>query len=459
MNKKKLYPVVRAFEVASPAERRRLGDYYFKRVLEPSDARNLSEIISGLGVSEDAEREIDSPRLTRDRFSSVGSASRSGLRRSLRTSAIHGWRGIVFRKRSVRDLEIAPGDRALVRVDYNVTFVGDTGQISDDSRIVETVPTIEYLLERDCRVVLCSHIGRPYGRRDDRYSLTPVALRLSEIMQRPIALAPDCIGKEAETAISGMSPGHIVMLENLRFHIGEESNDREFARQLASLADFYVNDGFGVAHRSHASTAGVADFLPSVAGFLMESEVSALDGVIHTPEHPYIIVMGGAKVSDKVPVIDRLADIADVFLIGGGMAASFLCAQGNLDYGVGVDVDDVEMARRVLDRTRAAGVELVLPTDVVVAGSFDESAEPVTVCVDSIPRAHMVMDIGPLTVRLYRKRLQTAVQSSGMGPWACSSGSSSLTGHRESPVQSRLLMTPLPSPAADRPRTSYSPWD
>ena len=314
----------------------------------------------------------------------------------------------MFRKRSVRDLEIAPGDRALVRVDYNVTFVGDTGQISDDSRIVETIPTIEYLLERDCRVVLCSHIGRPHGRRDDRYSLTPVALRLSEIMQRPIALAPDCIGKEAETAISGMSPGHIVMLENLRFHIGEESNDREFARQLAGLADFYVNDGFGVAHRSHASTAGVADFLPSAAGFLMESEVSALDGVIHTPEHPYIIVMGGAKVSDKVPVIDRLADIADVFLIGGGMAASFLCAQGNLDYGVGVDVDDVEMARRVLDRTRAAGVELVLPTDVVVAGSFDESAEPVTVCVDSIPRAHVIMDIGPRTVRLYRKRLETA---------------------------------------------------
>ena len=314
----------------------------------------------------------------------------------------------MFRKRSVRDLDIAPGDRALVRVDYNVTFVGDTGQISDDSRIVESIPTIDYLLERDCRVVLCSHIGRPHGRRDDRYSLTPVALRLSEIMQRPIALAPDCIGKEAETAISGMSPGHIVMLENLRFHIGEESNDRKFARQLAGLADFYVNDGFGVAHRSHASTAGVADFLPSVAGFLMESEISALDGVIHTPEHPYIIVMGGAKVSDKVPVIDRLADIADVFLIGGGMAASFLCAQGKLEYGIGVDVTDVEMARRVLDRTRAAGVELALPADVVVAGSFDESAEPVTVCVDSIPRAHVIMDIGPRTVRLYRKRLETA---------------------------------------------------
>ena len=314
----------------------------------------------------------------------------------------------MFRKRSVRDLDIAPGDRALVRVDYNVTFVGDTGQISDDSRIVESIPTIDYLLERGCRVILCSHIGRPHGRRDDSYSLTPVALRLSEIMQRPIALAPDCVGEEAETAISRMGPGHIVMLENLRFHIGEESNDREFARKLASLADFYVNDGFGVAHRSHASTAGVTDFLPSVAGFLIESEARALDGVIHTPEHPYVIVMGGAKVSDKVPVIDRLANIADVFLIGGGMAASFLCAQGKLSYDSGVDLDDVELALRVLDRARADGVEIVLPRDIVACDSFDESAAPDTICVDSIPRGRIVMDIGPRTVRLYRKRLENA---------------------------------------------------
>ena len=314
----------------------------------------------------------------------------------------------MFRKRSVRDLDIAPGDRALVRVDYNVTFVGDTGQISDDSRIVESIPTIEYLLERGCRVILCSHIGRPHGRRDDRYSLTPVALRLSEIMQRPIALASDCVGVEAEAAISDMSPGRIVMLENLRFHIGEESNDRDFALRLASLADFYVNDGFGVAHRSHASTAGVTEFLPSAAGFLIESEVRALDGVIHTPEHPYVIVMGGAKVSDKVPVIDRLADIADVFLIGGGMAASFLCAQGKLSYDSGVDLDDVELALRVLDRTRADGVEIVLPRDIVVCDSFDESAAPDTICVDSIPRGRIVMDIGPRTVRLYQKRLENA---------------------------------------------------
>ncbi len=314
----------------------------------------------------------------------------------------------MYRKKSVRDLDIAPGDRALVRVDYNVTFVGDTGQISDDSRIVESLPTIEYLLERQCRVILCSHIGRPRGRRDSRHSLTPVALRLSEMMRRPIALAPDCVGGEVEAVIADMSPGHVLMLENLRFHIGEESNDPRFAQSLAKLADFYVNDGFGVAHRSHASTAGVTRFLPSVAGFLIESEVSALDSVIHTPEHPYIIVMGGAKVSDKVPVIDRLANIADAFLIGGGMAASFLCAQGKLDYDSGVDPDDVQLARRVLDRAYADNVELVLPGDVVVADAFHESADPVTACASSIPRAHVVMDIGPDTVRAYAERLKTA---------------------------------------------------
>ena len=312
------------------------------------------------------------------------------------------------RKKSVRDLDIAPGDRALVRVDYNVTFVADTGQISDDSRIVESLPTIEYLLERQCRVILCSHIGRPRGRRDSRYSLTPVALRLSEMMRRPIALAPDCIGKRVESAIAAMSPGHVLMLENLRFHIEEESNDPRFAHSLAKLADFYVNDGFGVAHRSHASTAGVTRFLPSVAGFLIESEVNALDNVIHTPAHPYIIVMGGAKVSDKVPVIDRLADIADAFLIGGGMAASFLCAQGKLDYDSGVDPDDVELALRVLDRAYADGVELVLPQDLILADRFDENANPLTARVDSIPRSHIVMDIGPETVHAYALRLETA---------------------------------------------------
>ena len=322
----------------------------------------------------------------------------------------------MFRKKSVRDLHIAPGDRALVRVDYNVTFVGDTGQISDDSRIVESLPTIEYLLERDCRVILCSHIGRPRGRRDYKFSLTPVALRLSEILRRPISLAPDCIGPNVESAISEMRPGHILMLENLRFHIEEESNDRMFARSLANLADFYVNDGFGVAHRSHASTAGVAKFLPASAGFLIESEVRALDKVIHTPEHPYVIVMGGAKVADKVPVIDRLTDVADVFLIGGGMAASFLCSQGKMRYDSGVDVSDVELARRVLDRARANGVEIVLPYDVIAASGFDETAQPLTVCADSIPPGHLVMDIGPETVRAYSHRMYNARSVVWNGP-------------------------------------------
>ncbi len=322
----------------------------------------------------------------------------------------------MFRKKSVRDLDINPGDKALLRVDYNVTFVGDTGQISDDSRIVESLPTIEFLLERQCKVIICSHIGRPHGRRDSKYSLTPVALRLSEIMRRPVGLASDCVGSEVEAAIADMGPGRLLMLENLRFHIGEESNDRQFSRSLARLADFYVNDGFGVAHRRHASTAGVTEFLPSAAGFLIESEARALDSVIHIPEHPYVIVMGGAKVADKVPVIDRLADKADMFLIGGGMAASFLCAQGKLDYESGVDVVDVELAAGVLERTYANGIDLVLPTDVVVSKSFDENAEPVTVCVNSIPRGHVVMDVGPETVRAYAGRLKNASTVVWNGP-------------------------------------------
>ncbi len=322
----------------------------------------------------------------------------------------------MYRRKSVRDLDIAPGDRALARVDYNVTFVGDTRDVSDDSRIVESLPTIEYLLERRCRVILCSHIGRPHGRRDERYSLAPVANRLSEIMLRPIPLAPDCIGPEVEAMVERMSPGDILMLENLRFNIGEESNDREFARSLASLADFYVNDGFGVAHRNHASTSGVAGFLSSAAGFLIESEVSALDRVIHAPKHPYIIVMGGAKVADKVPVIDRLAGIADAFLIGGGMAASFLRAQGRLSEDSVPDSKDVALARRVLDRAHADGVELLLPLDVVVGERFEESSEAVTVSVDSVPRGYVVMDIGPRTVQAYGARLECARMVVWNGP-------------------------------------------
>ena len=322
----------------------------------------------------------------------------------------------MYCRKSVRDLDLAPGDRALARVDYNVTFVGDTRDVSDDSRIVESLPTIEYLLERRCRVILCSHIGRPHGRRDERYSLAPVANQLSEIMRRPIPLAPDCIGPEVEAMVERMSPGDILMLENLRFNIGEESNDREFARSLASLADFYVNDGFGVAHRNHASTSGVAGFLPSAAGFLIESEVSALDRVIHAPRHPYIIVMGGAKVADKVPVIDRLAGIADAFLIGGGMAASFLRAQGRLSEDSVPDSKDVALARRVLDRARADGVELLLPLDVVVGERFEESSEAVTVSVDSVPRGYVVMDIGPRTVQAYGARLECARMVVWNGP-------------------------------------------
>ncbi len=314
----------------------------------------------------------------------------------------------MYCKKSVRDLDIAPGSRALVRVDYNVTFVPGSRDISDDSRIALSLPTIEYLLERRCRIILCSHIGRPRGRRDHKYSLAPVAVRLSEIMNRPISLAPDCTGSKVEAMVARMSPGDVLMLENLRYNIGEESDDRDFARSLANLADFYVNDGFGVAHRRHASTSSVTAFLPSAAGFLVESEIGALNRVIHSPTHPYIIVMGGAKVADKVPVIKRLAGIADTFLIGGGMAASFLRALGELSDDSGVDSQDTLLARRILDRAEADGVELMLPLDVIVAKNFNRDADPAAVCVDSIPPGRIVMDIGPRTLDAYRDRLESA---------------------------------------------------
>ena len=208
--------------------------------------------------------------------------------------------------------------------------------------------------------------------------------------------------------VADTTPGSLMMLENLRFHIEEEINDRTFARSLASLADFYVNDGFGVAHRAHASTSGVTEFLPSAAGFLIESEARALDRVIHSPTRPYVIVMGGAKVADKVAVIDRLACVADAFLIGGGMATSFLSGRGELPADSVVDAEDVALAGRILDRARSDGVALVLPSDVVVAKSFDKDAEPLTVHADSIPPGCIVMDIGPETLQTYASRLQDA---------------------------------------------------
>ena len=305
------------------------------------------------------------------------------------------------------DLRLGPGTRVLVRVDYNVPFKPGTRQISDDSRIEASLPTVRYLTERGCRVILCSHLGRPRGRRTVEDSLAPVARRLSEMMGEYVKLSEDCVGDDAKLDVSLMVHSEVLMLENLRFHAGEEANDAGFSAQLTELADCYVNDGFGAAHRKHASTYGVARILPAAAGLLMEREISALSRVTQAPDHPYAVVIGGAKVADKLPVIENLSGIADLFLIGGGMAAAFLAAAG---YRWDSDSDERAAAQRILEGATHGGYEVVLPVDVAAADRFAEDATARNVSVAGVGAATggLILDIGRDTVDMYAERLASA---------------------------------------------------
>jgi phosphoglycerate kinase len=305
-------------------------------------------------------------------------------------------------KKTIRNLEVQ-GKRVLVRVDFNVPM--RDGQISDDRRIRESLPTIQYLLERGAKVILMSHLGRPKGKRDPQYSLRPVAQRLSELLGRPVRFLEDCVGEAVEQAVQAMAPGEVALLENLRFHPEEEANDADFARALARLGDLYVNDAFGSAHRAHASTEGVAHHLPAVAGFLMEKELRYLGSILTQPERPFVAILGGAKVHDKIGVIRNLLPKVDRLLIGGGMAFTFLKAQG---YEIGrslLDSDSLEFARRVLQE---AGQKIVLPVDVVVAPSPEAETQAQVVPVDQIPPDQMGLDIGPQTVARFREIVRLA---------------------------------------------------
>jgi phosphoglycerate kinase len=305
-------------------------------------------------------------------------------------------------KKTLRDLEVQ-GKRVLVRVDFNVPM--QDGQITDDRRIRESLPTIQYLLERGAKVILMSHLGRPKGKPDPQYSLRPVAERLSELLGRPVRFLEDCVGEAVEQAVQAMAPGEVVLLENLRFHPEEEANDDGFARALARLGDLYVNDAFGSAHRAHASTEGIAHYLPAVAGFLMEKELRYLGSVLTQPERPFVAILGGAKVHDKIGVIQNLLPKVDRLLIGGGMAFTFLKAQG---YEIGrslLDSDSLEFARRVLQE---AGQKIVLPVDVVVAPSPEAETQAQVVPVDQIPPDQMGLDIGPQTVARFREIVRSA---------------------------------------------------
>ena len=309
-------------------------------------------------------------------------------------------------KRSVRDLDVQ-GKTVLVRVDYNVPLDKE-GHVADATRIEATLPTINLLQERGAKVVLLSHLGRPKGKPDPKYSLEPVAKELSRLLGTNISLAPDCVGHQVHQMIEIMTPNLALLLENVRFHPGEEGNDPQFAKQLAALGDLFVNDAFGAAHRAHASTAGIAEHLPSAAGLLMEKELKALGGILESPEQPFVAIVGGAKVSSKLGVLESMLQRVDKLVIGGGMANTFLRARGHEVGKSLLEADLVGTAKELDARAKERGVELLLPTDVVVADKVEEDATSQVVSVEEVAAGMAIVDIGPKTIAEYSAALQGA---------------------------------------------------
>ena len=317
-------------------------------------------------------------------------------------------------KKTVRDLDVA-GKKVLVRVDFNVPL-NDKGEITDDTRITASLPTIQYLLEQKAAVILMAHLGRPKGQVKPELSLAPVAKHLGKLLGKKILFAPDCVGEVAQAAASKLKPGHILLLENLRFHKEEEKNDMDFAEKLASLADLYVNDGFGVSHRAHASVEGVTHFLPAAAGFLLEKEIQYVGQAVTNPLHPFVAIIGGAKVSDKIGVISNLLDKVDTLLIGGGMANTFLASQG---YKMGkslVEEDKLDLAKELLAKAKKNKVNMLLPTDLIMAAAFAPDAEHVTEKVKNLNQAYMALDIGAETSKAYAEALADAKMIVWNGP-------------------------------------------
>lgn len=311
----------------------------------------------------------------------------------------------MFGKKTVKDVDVR-GKRVLVRVDFNVPLA--EGAVTDDTRIRAALPTIRYLIDHGARVVLISHLGRPKGEPDPQFSLKPVRRVLQRMIGRNVAFSPEIVGPEAEEAVGRMIDGEILMLENVRFDAGEKANDPEFAGKLAALGDIFVNDAFGAAHRAHASTAGVAAYLPAYAGMLLEREVKTLTGMLSDPDRPFVGILGGSKVSDKFGVIDKLLDCCDTVLIGGGMAFTFLVAKG-LEVGNSlVETDWVEPAKQMLEKAKGHDIELVLPTDFVVASEIAEDAETRIVGREEIPAGMMGLDIGPSTIELFKGEIAAA---------------------------------------------------
>lgn len=309
-------------------------------------------------------------------------------------------------KQTIRDRDVA-NKRVLVRVDFNVPLDG-ARHITDDTRIRAALPTIQYLLAHGAAVILMSHLGRPDGQVVEKLRLTPVAHRLAELLNTQVTMAPDSVGPEVESLVQKMRPGQVLLLENLRFHKGEEKNDPEFARQLASLGEVYVNDAFGTAHRAHASTEGVTHYLPGVAGLLVETELNFLGPALENPRRLFAAIIGGAKVSDKITVLERLIGMVDILLVGGGMANTFLKAEG---YEIGDSLFEegkVETARELINKAHQRGIQFILPTDVVVANRFSPDAEHKVVLSQDVPQGWSILDIGPATVEAFRHALSDA---------------------------------------------------
>jgi phosphoglycerate kinase len=308
-------------------------------------------------------------------------------------------------KLTISDIEVS-GKRVLVRADFNVPLDEETGAITDDSRIRATLPTIKYLIDRGARVILCSHLGRPKGKVVEKLRLTIVAQRLSQILGQKVEAATDCIGPDVEKAVEKLRRGDILLLENLRFHPEEEENDASFAQALARLADVYVNDAFSASHRSHASIVGVANYLPAVAGLLVEKEIKVLEGILANPGHPFAELAGGAKVSDKISVLENTMDKVDCLLIGGGMAATFLKAKS---YQVGsslVENDKLDFAAKLIKDAPQRGVRLLLPVDVVIADTLGAEAKVKVVSVEDIEPDWRIVDIGPQTITNFSEELR-----------------------------------------------------
>ena len=317
-------------------------------------------------------------------------------------------------KKTILDIEVK-GKKVLVRCDFNVPL-DENNNITDENRIVGALPTIKYLIENGAKVILCSHMGRPKGEFNMKYSLAPVAKRLSEKLGKEVVLAADVVGDSAKSLTANMKDGDVVLLENVRFHKEEEKNDPAFAKQLADLADVFVNDAFGTAHRAHASTAGVADYIPAVCGFLIQKEIEIMGGALSNPARPFVAILGGAKVSDKIGVIENLLDKVDVLIVGGGMAYTFFKAQGN-NIGTSIcEADKVELAASLLKKAEAKGVKLMLPVDTMVATEFKADAESKVVPSTEIPDGWMGLDIGPKTIEEFSKVLANAKTVIWNGP-------------------------------------------